>query len=118
MDEVDLTKIGLVRIAFDARAVFDRGAAMSVALDAEAGDQGDAVLHWLGECVRAAAVDGENGGRCRRSDHASFNPQCLAKWRKSASRVMRATSLSMQAWAMRAPATLALQLRIFSMRRV
>jgi predicted ATPase len=48
---------------------------------------------------------------------ASFSPQCLAKWRKSLSRVISATSLSMHAWAIRASPRRAFRPRLCRARR-
>jgi hypothetical protein len=57
------------------------------------------------------------GGTIVHGHEASFRPQCATKWRKSRSRVISATSWSMQDWAMSASPTLALKPLLRTMRR-
>jgi hypothetical protein len=60
LQQVHLTQVGLARIARHARAVLNRLAAVCVTLNAQAGEQRDALERILGKFVDRTEVDGEN----------------------------------------------------------
>ena len=57
VDQVHLAQVGLSRVARDPRAVLDRLALVGVALDAQPGQEPDAVVTLFGHRVRLAAAD-------------------------------------------------------------
>jgi predicted ThiF/HesA family dinucleotide-utilizing enzyme len=60
VDEVDLSKVRLRRVALDSREVLHGLARVRVALDADALDQDDLVDRGLGESVGGIAVHGDD----------------------------------------------------------
>jgi hypothetical protein len=56
MDEVDLAQVGLLGVAGDAGAVLHGGPGVGIALDAETGEEADALIGGFGEGVGRAAV--------------------------------------------------------------